>query len=212
MLEGLWAGSRSAPDPSPSVAARRHAEDEQLLARGAQGAEAEPALRELAAACSVPAEHLEHFGALLRADRATLTDLMQGVGESPRGIIGGDIRILTANCGVVDPSSLSEYEAHGGLAALRQVAGRAPIHAVLEPRSNTMKLGVMKDRLAGSLVGADLVFCYTQGLGWDAQSALAPLGERAQFTPDRLRIESEYVAQRAKRPRPRAVIACPRGT
>ncbi|HJV25119.1 MAG TPA: UDP-N-acetylmuramate:L-alanyl-gamma-D-glutamyl-meso-diaminopimelate ligase [Aromatoleum sp.] len=59
----------------------------------------------------------------------------------------------------------------------READGR--ILAVLEPRSNTMKLGVMKDRLPESLALADRVFCYTNGLGWDAASALAPLGERA---------------------------------
>jgi UDP-N-acetylmuramate: L-alanyl-gamma-D-glutamyl-meso-diaminopimelate ligase len=57
--------------------------------------------------------------------------------------------------------------------------GDARILAVLEPRSNTMKLGVMKDALAGSLRDAQRVFCYTHGLGWDAASALAPLGSLA---------------------------------
>ena len=56
--------------------------------------------------------------------------------------------------------------------------------AVLEPRSNTMKLGVMKDRLASSLEDADRVFCYTQGLGWDAAGALSPLGGRASCESD----------------------------
>lgn len=59
----------------------------------------------------------------------------------------------------------------------REPTGR--ILAVLEPRSNTMKLGVMKDRLPQSLALADRVFCYADGLGWDAAGALAPLGERA---------------------------------
>jgi UDP-N-acetylmuramate: L-alanyl-gamma-D-glutamyl-meso-diaminopimelate ligase len=62
-------------------------------------------------------------------------------------------------------------------------AGRR-ILAVLEPRSNTMKQGVMKDRLAGSLGDADLVFCYTGGLGWDAQAALAPLGGKLACQSD----------------------------
>ncbi len=56
------------------------------------------------------------------------------------------------------------------IAGLRSKVRGARILAVLEPRSNTMKMGVMKDALAGSLAGADLVFCYTNGLGWDAQS------------------------------------------
>jgi len=58
------------------------------------------------------------------------------------------------------------------------------ILAVLEPRSNTMKLGTMKSALPGSLAGADRVFCYAANLGWDAAAALAPLGERAQVHDD----------------------------
>jgi len=65
------------------------------------------------------------------------------------------------------------------LAGLRRKAGRARIIAVIEPRSNTMKLGVMKQALPGSLADADLVFCYSGGLGWDAVAALAPLGNKA---------------------------------
>ncbi|HET7775780.1 MAG TPA: UDP-N-acetylmuramate:L-alanyl-gamma-D-glutamyl-meso-diaminopimelate ligase [Azospira sp.] len=66
----------------------------------------------------------------------------------------------------------------------QQGAGGGRILAVLEPRSNTMKLGVMKDRLAGSLEEADLVFCYSKDLGWDAAGALAPLGEKATVQDD----------------------------
>jgi UDP-N-acetylmuramate: L-alanyl-gamma-D-glutamyl-meso-diaminopimelate ligase len=55
----------------------------------------------------------------------------------------------------------------------------ARIIAVLEPRSNTMKMGVWKDSLASSLMAADMVFCYTANLGWDAAQALASLGKRA---------------------------------
>ena len=65
------------------------------------------------------------------------------------------------------------------VAGLRGRVGTARILAVLEPRSNTMKLGTMKDALPGSLKDADLVFCYGATLGWDAAAALAPLGDRA---------------------------------
>jgi len=65
------------------------------------------------------------------------------------------------------------------LEGLRSVVGPARILAVLEPRSNTMKLGTMKDALAGSLREADLVFCYGANLSWDAAAWLAPLGSRA---------------------------------
>lgn len=63
---------------------------------------------------------------------------------------------------------------------LRRREPRGRILAVLEPRSNTMKLGVMKAQLPGSLAQADAVFCYAGGLGWDAAAVLAPLGGRAQ--------------------------------
>ena len=56
----------------------------------------------------------------------------------------------------------------------------ARILAVLEPRSNTMKLGVMKDALPTSLKNADLVFCYGANLGWDAAEALKPIKNKAQ--------------------------------
>ena len=68
------------------------------------------------------------------------------------------------------------------IAGLRRKVGThagGRILAVLEPRSNTMKLGVMKAQLPGSLVDADRVYCYAANLGWDAAEALAPLGEKA---------------------------------
>lgn len=65
----------------------------------------------------------------------------------------------------------------------------ARILAVLEPRSNTMKLGVMKSQLPDSLKDADLVFGYgassgKDALGWDLKESLAPLGPKAQAFDD----------------------------
>jgi UDP-N-acetylmuramate: L-alanyl-gamma-D-glutamyl-meso-diaminopimelate ligase len=57
---------------------------------------------------------------------------------------------------------------------------RGRILAVFEPRSNTMKLGTMKSQLPWSLEAADLAFCHSGGLDWDATEALAPMGARAQ--------------------------------
>ncbi|RJG05104.1 UDP-N-acetylmuramate:L-alanyl-gamma-D-glutamyl-meso-diaminopimelate ligase [Noviherbaspirillum cavernae] len=67
---------------------------------------------------------------------------------------------------------------------LRKKIGSARILAVLEPRSNTMKLGTMKEALPGSLGEADLVFGYgaksgKDALGWNLGEALAPLGSKA---------------------------------
>ena len=54
------------------------------------------------------------------------------------------------------------------------------ILAILEPRSNTLKLGAMTAQLPWSLERADLAFCHAGGLDWDASAALASMGERAQ--------------------------------
>ncbi|CAN7648306.1 UDP-N-acetylmuramate:L-alanyl-gamma-D-glutamyl-meso-diaminopimelate ligase [Variovorax sp. LjRoot84] len=54
------------------------------------------------------------------------------------------------------------------------------ILAAFEPRSNTMKLGTMAAQLPWSLEAADLAFCHSGGLEWDAAAALAPMGDRAQ--------------------------------
>jgi UDP-N-acetylmuramate: L-alanyl-gamma-D-glutamyl-meso-diaminopimelate ligase len=70
------------------------------------------------------------------------------------------------------------------LEGLRQRVGTARIVAVLEPRSNTMKRGVMKDALPQSLAAADLVYVYTHGLGWNANAVFGPLGDRARCLDD----------------------------
>jgi len=65
------------------------------------------------------------------------------------------------------------------LEGLRRKVGTARILAVFEPRSNTMKLGAMKAQLPWALEEADLAFCHSGNLGWDAAQALAPMGARA---------------------------------
>jgi len=73
---------------------------------------------------------------------------------------------------------------------LQQSTKNGRILAVLEPRSNTMKLGTMKQALAGSLVDADMVFGYgapgsgKEALGWNLGEALAPLGSKAMAFDD----------------------------
>ena len=82
------------------------------------------------------------------------------------------------------------------------------ILAVFEPRSNTMKLGAMKALLPWSLESADLAFCHTAGLDWDAAAALVPLNTgstpRAQTAPD----IATLVEQVAAAARPGDHIVC----
>jgi UDP-N-acetylmuramate: L-alanyl-gamma-D-glutamyl-meso-diaminopimelate ligase len=92
--------------------------------------------------------------------------------------------------GVVNEISVYDDFAHHPtaiettVAGLRGKVGAARILAVLEPRSNTMKLGVMKSALPASLKEADLVFCYQANLGWDAKEALAPISVKTLVSDD----------------------------
>ncbi len=86
----------------------------------------------------------------------------------------------------------------------RRVGPGARILAAFEPRSNTMKLGTMKAQLPWALEAADLSFCHTAGLDWDAKAALAPLGERATTAAS----VPELVAQIAQAARPGDHVVC----
>ncbi|MGS5085366.1 UDP-N-acetylmuramate:L-alanyl-gamma-D-glutamyl-meso-diaminopimelate ligase [Hydrogenophaga sp. A37] len=68
------------------------------------------------------------------------------------------------------------------------------ILAVFEPRSNTMKLGTMKSQLPWSLEAADLAFCHSGGLDWDATAALLPMGEKAHVAPNIDELVSQVVS------------------
>jgi UDP-N-acetylmuramate: L-alanyl-gamma-D-glutamyl-meso-diaminopimelate ligase len=85
---------------------------------------------------------------------------------------------------------------HTTLAGLRRHVGAARVVAVMEPRSNTMRLGVHRDQLAAALDPADLAVVYAPpGLGWDVGDALAPLGERVRVL-DSLEAVVELVTHR----------------
>src|SRR6266540_164703 len=81
------------------------------------------------------------------------------------------------------------------VSGLRNQVGSARILAVLEPRSSTMRAGLMKDRLPASLRQADRVFCYSANLGWDAAAALTPLGDRVSIENDLERLVGAIVAE-----------------
>jgi UDP-N-acetylmuramate: L-alanyl-gamma-D-glutamyl-meso-diaminopimelate ligase len=75
------------------------------------------------------------------------------------------------------------------LAGLRAKVGPSTsttrIIAVLEPRSNTMRLGIHKDTLGPSLAEADEVLLYSPPeLQWDAAAVTRQLGDKAQIFMD----------------------------
>ena len=81
------------------------------------------------------------------------------------------------------------------LSGLRCKVGQARILAVLEPRSNTMKSGAIKNALPASLRDADEVFCYSANLGWDARALFAEMDPAAQVYDDLDALLAALVAQ-----------------
>ena len=97
-----------------------------------------------------------------------------------------ELRGTVANITVYDDFAHHPTAIRTTLDGLRQRVGQQQrILAVFEPRSNTMKLGTMKAQLPWSLKEADLAFCHTAGLDWNAAEALEALGEAA-FTTDNI--------------------------
>jgi len=71
------------------------------------------------------------------------------------------------------------------LAGLRGHVGDSRIIAVLEPRSNTMRLGIHAETLPRSLEQADEVILYSaDDLEWDAGRVMAPLGDKCSVVND----------------------------
>jgi UDP-N-acetylmuramate: L-alanyl-gamma-D-glutamyl-meso-diaminopimelate ligase len=73
--------------------------------------------------------------------------------------------------------------------------GAGRILAVFEPRSNTLKQGVLKDALPGSFAGADKVYIHAAGLAWDAHAVFAPLGARVRCEADLPAMVAAIVAE-----------------
>jgi len=82
------------------------------------------------------------------------------------------------------------------LDGLRRHVGERRILAVLEPRSNTMRMGVHAGLLADSLIQADQVWVYAPpSLGWDAASVLRGLGARLHVSDSTRAIVEQVVAE-----------------
>ena len=104
-----------------------------------------------------------------------------------------ELRGTVANIAVYDDFAHHPTAIRTTLDGLRQRVGQQQrILAVFEPRSNTMKLGTMKAQLPWSLKEADLAFCHTAGLDWNAAEALEALGDAA-YTADRIDTVVEQV-------------------
>lgn len=82
------------------------------------------------------------------------------------------------------------------LAAMHDGIGAGRLVAVLEPRSNTMRMGVHAASLAGSLAAAERVYVHAPAdLGWDAAGALGGLGARARVCAELAELEAILLAE-----------------
>jgi UDP-N-acetylmuramate: L-alanyl-gamma-D-glutamyl-meso-diaminopimelate ligase len=91
------------------------------------------------------------------------------------------------------------------LQGVRRKAGSGRVIAVLEPRSNTMKLGTHKAALAQSLRGADRVYVYrSPEVRWDVREAMQPLGALATVHDELDALVASLVAE--ARPGDRLVL------
>ncbi len=109
-------------------------------------------------------------------------NLFEGVARrmEVRGVIGGmDDGITVYDDFAHHPTAIATT-----LAGLRSRVNNQRIIAVLEPRSNTMKLGAMRNALPGSLANADIVFIYANHLGWDAAETFTSIGTKTGIFED----------------------------
>jgi UDP-N-acetylmuramate: L-alanyl-gamma-D-glutamyl-meso-diaminopimelate ligase len=106
---------------------------------------------------------------------ATAASLGRFAGVKRRMELRGEVRGVRVYDDFAHHPTAIASTLHG----LRRRVGGERIIAVLEPRSNTMRLGVHATALASSLDAADAVQVYAPAdLDWDAAAALSPLGER----------------------------------
>ena len=55
--------------------------------------------------------------------------------HKPKSLVGGDIRLLTSNCGQDHPTSLADYQAHGGYAGLKKALSITPQAVLAEVKA-----------------------------------------------------------------------------
>jgi UDP-N-acetylmuramate: L-alanyl-gamma-D-glutamyl-meso-diaminopimelate ligase len=124
---------------------------------------------------------LNALAAIAAANHAGVTpaESLAGLAEFQSVKRRMELRGTTRGVSVYDDFAHHPTAIRTTLEGLRRKAGKARILAVLEPRSNTMKQGVMKAALPESVSEADRVFVYAAGLGWNADAVFSPLGIKA---------------------------------
>jgi UDP-N-acetylmuramate: L-alanyl-gamma-D-glutamyl-meso-diaminopimelate ligase len=196
---GCWSEVRSFGAAVSDFSAQGEPHDFQVLERGAQVAHVKWDItgvhNQLNALAAIAAA--QHVGV---APETAARALREFLNVKRRMEVRGTVNGIT----VYDDFAHHPTAIRTTLDGLRRKVGTQRILAVFEPRSNTMKLGAMKAQLPWSLEQADLSFCHSGGLDWDATSALAPLGDKAKVAPN----VDELVAQVVKAAKPGDHVLC----
>jgi UDP-N-acetylmuramate: L-alanyl-gamma-D-glutamyl-meso-diaminopimelate ligase len=107
-----------------------------------------------------------------------------------------ELRGTVAGIAVYDDFAHHPTAISSTLDGLRKRVGNARIVAVLEPRSNTMKRGTLREELAASLAGADRVWLYRPAdLGWDLDAVARQIGPHASVADQVDRLASALAAE-----------------
>ncbi|MCE9683203.1 UDP-N-acetylmuramate:L-alanyl-gamma-D-glutamyl-meso-diaminopimelate ligase [Halomonas alkalisoli] len=146
--------------------------------------------------------------AALAAAHACGVDLARGCAalarfETPRR--RQEVRGEVAGIQVIDDFAHHPTAIATTLEGLRAATTRGRLLAVIEPRSNTMRLGTLSDRLAASVAAADQSFWYQPaGLDWSLEPVLAAIPEPARLVSDIDALVAALVAE--ARPLDRIVV------
>ncbi|WP_299230797.1 UDP-N-acetylmuramate:L-alanyl-gamma-D-glutamyl-meso-diaminopimelate ligase [uncultured Halomonas sp.] len=146
--------------------------------------------------------------AALAAAHACGVSLVRGAAalarfESPRR--RQEVRGEVANIQVIDDFAHHPTAIAATLQGLRAATARGRLLAVIEPRSNTMRLGTLRDRLAASVSDADVAFWYRpEGLDWPLEPIIAESPIPARLEQDLESLVSALVAE--ARPYDRIVV------
>jgi UDP-N-acetylmuramate: L-alanyl-gamma-D-glutamyl-meso-diaminopimelate ligase len=196
---GCWSEVRTFGAATDDFTADGEPHDFRVLQRGAQVAQVEWDLtgvhNQLNALAAIAAA--EHVGVTPQQSARALAKFLN---VKRRMEVRGEVAGVT----VYDDFAHHPTAIRTTVDGLRRKVGSARILAVFEPRSNTMKLGAMKSQLPWSLEQADLAFCHSGGLDWDAGEALAPLGSKATVSGS----IDELVQQVARAARPGDHVLC----
>jgi UDP-N-acetylmuramate: L-alanyl-gamma-D-glutamyl-meso-diaminopimelate ligase len=205
--QGCWSSQRSFGAAVSDFSAVGEPHDFAVLQRGLEVAQVKWALSGVhnqlnALAAIAAAEHVGVAPALAAEALGHFVNVKRRMEVRFQGPMAG--RNDSASVTIYDDFAHHPTAIRTTVNGLRRRIGEGRILAVFEPRSNTMKLGAMKSQLPWSLEEADLAFCHSGGLGWDAAEALQPMGARARVADN---IDA-LVAQVAAALRPGDHVLC----